>query len=485
MSIVAGMYFCAMSKQQNKTITGVSIVDIGAKGKAIGKKDGNIYFVNGAVPGDICDISLKRRKKGFYEADVQKITTYSNERTQPECEHFGVCGGCKWQHLSYSAQLSYKANLVANNLAKIGGVIPEVVEPILGSAEIYFYRNKLEFACTNSRWLTKEEISSAESIPNRDGIGFHIPGLWDKVLNVKKCHLQGGISNDIRNWLRNYAIDNQIDFFDLREKKGLLRSLLVRTTTTGQVMVLVQFGADDQVIINQILSALDLAFPSISALLYVINPKQNDTIYDLDVHTFSGTDYIAEEMPSIYANQAPLKFRIGAKSFYQTNPKQAFHLYKIALEYAQLKGGETVYDLYTGTGTIALFMAQKAAKVIGIESVKEAIDDALINAAENKINNVTFVVGDMRDAFDTTFIATHGKPDVIITDPPRDGMHPKVIEQLLELQAPRIVYVSCNPATQARDLALLAQAYHVVKSRAVDMFPHTHHIENVVLLSLK
>ena len=474
-----------MAKKQNTTVTDVTIVDLGAKGKAVGKKDGKVYFVTGAVPGDICDVRIRHKKKGFFEAEAIHFSSYSKDRVNPQCEHFGVCGGCKWQNLSYDAQLSHKANYVANNLKKIGGVSPDFTEPILGSSETYLYRNKLEFAFTNNRWLTKEEIESTGQAATRNGIGFHKPGFWDKVLDINTCHLQPEPSNTIRNWVRNYAIENNLSFFDLREKTGLLRSLMIRTTTTDQIMLLVQFGEDNAEGITQLLTAISSEFPDVSSLQYVVNTKQNDTIYDLEVKTFAGADYIIEEMPAFYADKQPLKFRLGPKLFYQTNPKQAFHLYSIALEYADLKGGETVYDLYTGTGTIALFLAQKAAKVVGIESVKEAIDDARLNAKDNSIENTQFVVGDMRDAFSADFITEHGKPDVIVTDPPRDGMHPGVVAQLLNLKAPRIVYVSCNPATQARDLALLQEHYAVKRSRAVDMFPQTHHIENVVLLELK
>lgn len=474
-----------MARRKNYIVDHVEIVDIGAKGKAVGKKEGKVFFVSGAVPGDICNVLVKRKRKGYHEGVAVSFEKKSEERVTPVCSHFGTCGGCKWQNLDYRAQLRLKEQYVSNNIKKLADIEAEQKLPILGSEPIYKYRNKLEFSFTNNRWLTQEEIDNSPTGLNRNGLGFHIPGFWDKVLDINECHLQPEPSNSIRNWLRDFAIENNLSFYDIREKSGLLRTVMIRTTSTGQAMVVIQFGDDDQAAIQLVCSALTEAFPQITSLQYAINTKQNDSIYDLDINVFSGEPVIVEEMPAYYEGEASLQFRIGPKSFYQTNSKQAFELYKVALEFADLQGGENVYDLYTGTGTIALFLAQKAKSVVGIESVPEAIADAKRNAQDNGVTNTQFVVGDMKMVFTDEFVDQYGKPDVIVTDPPRDGMHAKVVEQLLKLGAPRIVYVSCNPATQARDLIALKSDYRLVKSRAVDMFPHTHHIENVVLLEKK
>ncbi len=474
-----------MARKKNYIVEQVDIVDLGAKGKAVGKKDGKVYFVEDAVPGDVCDVLVKRKRKGYHEGKAVAFERKSTERVTSVCQHFGTCGGCKWQNLDYAAQLRYKEQYVINNIKKLAGIEAEIQLPILGSDPIYNYRNKLEFTFTNNRWLTQEEITNSPEGLGRNGLGFHIPGFWDKVLDIDECHLQPEPSNSIRNWLRDFAIESNLSFYNIREKSGLLRTVMIRTANTGHIMVVLQFGEDNQEAIELVCSSLIKAFPQITSLQYAINTKQNDSIYDLDIKVFTGQPVIVEEMPSFYSEAQPLQFRIGPKSFYQTNSKQAFELYKVALEFADLHGGENVYDLYTGTGTIALFLAQRAKAVVGIESVPEAIADAQLNAQENGTNNTQFVVGDMKEAFTDEFIAQYGKPDVIVTDPPRVGMHPKVLKQLLEIGAPRIVYVSCNPATQARDLIELKSAYRLIKSRAVDMFPHTHHIENVCLLTLK
>lgn len=479
------MYFCRMGRNGRNAfarIENVEIVDHGAKGKAVGRKDGLVYFVEGAVPGDVCTVLTTRKRKGFIEGKAVEFSKRSSERVVAPCAHFGTCGGCKWQTLDYAAQLRFKAKDVAGNLKKIGSIVPNETLPILGSKEAYFYRNKLEFTFTNHRWLTQDEINSEAQEIDRNGLGFHIPGFWDKVLHVNKCHLQAEPSNAIRDFCFEFAKQNNLSFFNLRDKTGLLRTLMIRTTSIGEVMVFFQFGEDDLSKITLILDAVRINFPKITSLQYAINTKQNDSIYDLDIICYHGKAYVTEQMPAYFESSQPLRFHVGAKSFYQTNSAQAFELYRTALDFAGLTGGETVYDLYTGTGTIALFLAQKARKVVGVESVKEAIDDAWLNAEVNGITNTKFVVGDMKDVFTQEFIQTHGTPDVVVTDPPRDGMHQNVVEQLLALAAPRIVYVSCNPATQARDLALLNNAYEVKLSRAVDMFPQTHHIENVVLL---
>ncbi|WP_405198514.1 23S rRNA (uracil(1939)-C(5))-methyltransferase RlmD [Christiangramia sp. LLG6405-1] len=463
-------------RNKNKLFTEIEVVDAGAKGKAIGKSpDGRVIFIDNAVPGDVADIQTTRKRKSYYQGTAVEFHKLSDKRTEPVCQHFGTCGGCKWQNMEYKFQLEYKQNEVVNNLQRLGKIeLPEVT-PILGSDEIYFYRNKMEFSFSDSRWLTIDEIQSGENIEDRNALGFHIPGMWDKILDIKKCHLQADPSNAIRNFTRDFATKNEITFFNTRNQEGLLRTLMIRTTSTGEIMVLIQFYAEDKVKRELLLNALSTEFPEITSLQYVINNKGNDTIYDQEVICFKGRDHIFEEMEG-------LKFKINAKSFYQTNSEQAYNLYKITREYADLKGDELVYDLYTGTGTIAQFVAKNAKKVIGVEAVPEAIKDARENAERNNIENTEFYVGDMRKVFTESFIAQHGKPDVIITDPPRDGMHKDVVAQILGIMPEKIVYVSCNSATQARDLSLMDEHYKVTKTRAVDMFPQTHHVENVVLL---
>lgn len=460
----------------------VPIVDLGAKGKAVGKKDGKVYFVDGAVPGDVCDVQVYRKKKSFFEGKAVSFETLSTDRVEAKCTHFGTCGGCKWQNLSYEAQIKHKENDVKSNIKKIGGVTPAEYLPIIGSEDTYYYRNKLEFTFTNNRWLMPKEVSSNIEIEHRNGVGFHMPGLWDKVLDINHCHLQAEPSNSIRNFVREFAVKNNLTFYDLRKHQGFLRTLMIRTATTGQVMVVFQLGEENEEAMNSLFTAVIENFPQITSLQFAINLKQNDSIYDLDIKVWHGNDYILEEMEPYFKGNEKLKFKIGPKSFYQTNSKQAAVLYRTALDFAAVTDGQTVYDLYTGTGTIALFMAQMAKKVVGIESVPEAVNDAFENAKLNGISNANFVAGDMKKTLNDEFISAHGVPDIIVTDPPRDGMHADVVAQLLELEVPKIVYISCNPATQARDLALLRAKYDVIKSRAVDMFPQTHHIENIVLL---
>ncbi|WP_026915030.1 23S rRNA (uracil(1939)-C(5))-methyltransferase RlmD [Christiangramia portivictoriae] len=463
-------------RNKNKLFTEVEVVDAGAKGKAIGKSpDGRVIFIDNAVPGDVADIQTTRKRKSYYQGTAVEFHKLSEKRTEPVCQHFGTCGGCKWQNMEYKFQLEYKENEVINNLQRLGKIeLPEVT-PILGSEEIYFYRNKMEFSFSDSRWLTIDEIQSGENIEDRNALGFHIPGMWDKILDIKKCHLQADPSNAIRNFTKKFATKNDITFFNTRNQEGLLRTLMIRTSSTGEIMVLIQFYSEDKEKRELLLNAISTEFPEITSLQYVINNKGNDTIYDQEVICFKGRDHIFEEMEG-------LKFKINAKSFYQTNSEQAYNLYKITREYADLKGDELVYDLYTGTGTIAQFVAKNAKKVIGVEAVPEAIKDAKENAERNNIENTEFYVGDMRKVFTESFIAQLGKPDVIITDPPRDGMHKDVIAQILGIMPEKIVYVSCNSATQARDLSLMDEYYKVTKTRAVDMFPQTHHVENVVLL---
>ena len=466
-----------MSRRNKKQVfTNIEVIDAGEKGKTIAKApDGKVIFLSNAIPGDVVDVQTFKKRKSYYEGKATTFHSLSDKRTDPVCEHFGTCGGCKWQNMAYEHQLYYKQKEVTNNLTRIGHIeLPEVT-PILGSANQYFYRNKMEFSFSDSRWLTYEEIDSDRYLGDKNALGFHIPGMWDKILDVTKCHLQADPSNAIRNTVKKFAIENDLEFFNTRNQVGLLRTLMIRTSSTGDIMVVVQFFKDDKVKRELLLNHLALTFPEITSLQYIINEKANDTIYDQDVICFSGQDHIFEDMEG-------LKFKINAKSFYQTNSEQAFELYKITRDFAGLKGSELVYDLYTGTGTIAQFIAKQAKKVIGVESVPDAILAAKENAQLNGIDNVAFYVGDMKNVFNDAFIKTHGKPDVIVTDPPRDGMHKDVVNQILNVSPEKIVYVSCNSATQARDLAILDAVYKVTKTQAVDMFPQTHHVENVVLL---
>ncbi|WP_010180760.1 23S rRNA (uracil(1939)-C(5))-methyltransferase RlmD [Aquimarina agarilytica] len=457
----------------------IEVIDAGAKGKSIAKApDGKVIFLTNAIPGDVVDIQVFKKRKAYYEGNATNFKSLSDKRTTPVCEHFGTCGGCKWQHMSYVHQLFFKEQEVVNNLQRIGKVdLPEIT-PILGSEKKYFYRNKMEFSFSDSRWLSLDEIKSDQQINDRNALGFHIPGMWDKILDLNKCHLQADPSNAIRTKVKEFATKNELPFFNARNQQGLLRSLMIRTTSTNQIMVLVQFFYEDVEKRTLLLNYIKEQFPEITSLQYVVNTKGNDTIYDQEVICFHGKDFIEEEMEG-------LRFKINAKSFYQTNSEQAFELYKITRDFAGLTGNELVYDLYTGTGTIAQFVSKKAKHVIGVESVPEAIADAKINAEHNKIDNVEFYVGDMKKVFTAGFVDQHGMPDVIITDPPRDGMHKDVVAQILSIAPKKIVYVSCNSATQARDLALLDESYKVSKTQAVDMFPQTHHVENVVLLELR
>ncbi|OIV41528.1 23S rRNA (uracil(1939)-C(5))-methyltransferase RlmD [Flavobacterium johnsoniae] len=457
----------------------IQVLDAGAKGVSVAKApDGKVIFIPNVVPGDVVDVQTFKKRKAYYEGKAVKFHELSEHRIEPICEHFGVCGGCKWQNMKYSQQLYYKQNEVKNHLQRIGKVELPEFETILGSEKQFFYRNKMEFSFSNSRWLTEKEIGSTEDLGNRNALGFHIPKMWDKILDIEKCHLQEDPSNAIRNEIRAFANEHNLAFFNPREHSGLLRTLMIRTASTGEIMVLIQFFEDDKANRELVLDHIYEKFPQITSLQYVVNAKQNDTIYDQDIKLYKGRDYILEEMEG-------LKFSINAKSFYQTNSDQAYELYKITRDYAGLTGEETVYDLYTGTGTIAQFVSKKAKKVIGVESVPEAILDAKANAERNNITNCEFFVGDMKVVFNEAFIAQHGKPDVIITDPPRDGMHAAVIDQILKIAPKKVVYVSCNSATQARDLALMDEKYKVTRVRPVDMFPQTHHVENVVLLELR
>ena len=446
----------------------VEVLDAGAKGVCVAKApDGKVIFIPNVVPGDVVDVQTVKKRKAYYEGRATQIHKFSEHRVEPVCEHFGSCGGCKWQNMSYNQQLVYKQQEVYNHLKRIGKIELPEFEPILGSKEQFFYRNKMEFSFSNARWLTPEEIQSGEELGKENALGFHIPKMWDKILDIKKCWLQGDPSNDIRNEIRAFANQHQMEFFNPRENSGFLRTLMIRTASTGEIMVLIQFFKEDKAQRELLLNFILERFPMITSLQYVINEKLNDTIYDQEVICYHGRDYILEEMEG-------LQFRVNAKSFYQTNSEQAYELYSITRDFAGLTGEELVYDLYTGTGTIAQFVSRKAKKVIGVEAVPEAIADAKINADHNKITNCEFFVGDMKNVFNDDFIQTHGQPDVIITDPPRDGMHKDVVEQILKIAPKRVVYVSCNSATQARDLALMDETYKVVKVRPVDKIGRAH-----------
>ncbi|WP_340074791.1 23S rRNA (uracil(1939)-C(5))-methyltransferase RlmD [Leptobacterium sp. I13] len=463
-------------KKEKPFFESIEIIDAGAKGKSVAKApDGRVIFLNNAVPGDVVDIQVTKKRRGYFEGKAVAFHQLSDKRTDPVCEHFGVCGGCKWQYMDYQHQLYYKQKEVANNLIRLGKIkIPEIM-PIIGSKKTYFYRNKMEFSFSDNRWLTPEEIKTSLEINNRNALGFHIPGAWDKILDVRKCHLQEDPSNAIRLAIKQFAVDNNLSFYNVRKQAGLLRTLMIRTASTGELMVLIQFYENAKKERELLLDYLVKSFPEITSLQYVINQKPNDTIYDQEVICYAGRDHIFEEMEG-------LRFKINAKSFYQTNSEQAYELYKVARDFAGLTGKELVYDLYTGTGTIAQFVAKNAKKVIGVEAVPEAIEDAKVNAQLNQIENTTFFVGDMKSVFNDLFIEENGTPDIIITDPPRDGMHKEVVKQLLKIAPHKIVYVSCNSATQARDLAIMNEHYKVTKVQPVDMFPQTHHVENVVLL---
>ena len=463
-------------RNKKQVFTNVEIIDAGAKGKTIAKApDGKVIFLSNTVPGDLVDVQTFKKRKAYYEGKAITFHKYSEKRTNPVCEHFGVCGGCKWQDMAYKHQLYYKQKEVINNLTRLGHIeLPEVT-PILGSEKQYFYRNKMEFSFSDSRWLTQEEIQSNKELGNRNALGFHIPGMWDKILDIKTCHLQEDPSNAIRNAIKQFAIENNLDFFNTRKQTGFLRTMMIRTSSIGDIMVVIQFFKEDKAKRELLLDFIALQFPEITSLQYVINEKANDTIYDQEVVCYKGTDHIFEEMEG-------LRFKINAKSFYQTNSSQAYELYKITRNFAGLTGHELVYDLYTGTGTIAQFLAKQTKKVIGVEAIPDAIKAAKENAQLNGIENVEFFVGDMKQIFNEQFSETHGQPDTIITDPPRDGMHKDVVKQILNIAPKKIVYVSCNSATQARDLALMDANYKVTKIQPVDMFPQTFHVENVVLL---
>lgn len=481
----------ARKKKPLPILENVTITDVAAEGKALARVNDMVVFVLWAVPGDVVDLQVTRKKHSFCEARIARFIEESPLRIKPRCAHFGICGGCKWQNLPYEEQLKAKHKQVFDQLKRIGKIELPEFRPIMGSVHEFEYRNKLEFGFSNKRWLTQEEVNTEMDIKDKNALGFHITGAFDKIYPIECCHLMDPLHNEIRNAIRDYALEHELSFYDLREQVGLLRDMMIRNSNTGEWMLLIQFGAlkkgepfeglSDDEILDKLPGSRDLLeyvadrFPQITSLMWVYNYKCNDTFGDLDVKTFKGNDHIFETMED-------LRFKVGPKSFYQTNTEQAYHLYSVAREFANLTGDELVYDLYTGTGTIANFVAKKARKVVGIEYVPEAIEDAKINSGVNNIENTLFYAGDMKDILTDDFVAEHGRPDVIITDPPRAGMHPDVINVILGAKPKRIVYVSCNPATQARDLQMMDADYRVAAVQPVDMFPHTPHVENVVLL---
>lgn len=466
-------------KKSLPVLENITITDYAAEGKALARVNELVVFVPFAVPGDVVDLQVRRKKHSYCEAEIIRFIKYSERRVKPFCQHFGICGGCKWQNIPYDEQLRMKQKLVYDQLTRIGKVNLPEFNQILGSVKTQGYRNKLEFGCSNRRWLTQDEIASGSDFTQMNAVGFHITGAFDKILPIEKCWLMDDLQNKIRNAIRDYAYEHDIVFYDIRRQCGLLRDIMVRNSDTGEWMVLIQFHYEkdeDEVIAKNLLQHIADGFPEITSLLYVNNQKGNDTFNDLNIEVFKGNDYIYETMDG-------LTFKVGAKSFYQTNTKQAYHLYSVVRDFANLTGNELVYDLYTGTGTIANFVSRYAKRVIGIEYVPEAIEDAKINSEINNISNTLFFAGDMKDILTESFISENGTPDIIITDPPRAGMHPDVVQTIIKTAPKRIVYVSCNPATQARDLSLLDNLYEVVAVQPVDMFPHTPHVENVVLLN--
>lgn len=468
----------ARKRKELPLLKDVTITDVAAEGKSIARVNEMVVFIPFGAPGDVANIKIDRKKHSYAEGHIDELITPSAIRVEPACEHFEVCGGCRWQHLPYDFQLKCKQKQVKDALERIAKVeLPETNE-ILGSKNIWEYRNKMEYTFSNKCWLTFEQLKSGEEFPDRNAAGFHIPGAFDKVLDINKCHLQNDLGNRIRNFIKSHAKEKGYSFYDLKNQHGLLRTIMIRITSTGQVMLLVCFGEDERASIEELMNVIHENFPEITSLLYTINTKANDTFSDLEITTYSGLPYIEEEMEG-------LKFRIGPKSFYQTNSLQAYELYKVARDFANLKGDELVYDLYTGTGTIANFVSRSCRKVIGIEYVPEAIEDAKINSRVNGIDNTMFFAGDMKDVLTSEFVAEHGHPDVMIIDPPRAGMHGDVVKVILQTLPKKIVYVSCNPATQARDIQLLDERYKVEAVQPVDMFPHTHHVENVVSLTLR
>jgi len=476
-------YLCAKwktvgRKKKLPVIENLEIIDIGAEGMSIAKVDNMVVFIPGMIPGDIVDVQITRKKRKFMTGHPLRIVKESDQRTTPFCKHFGICGGCKWQNLPYERQLFYKQKQVVDSLERIGKIAIPEIRPIIGSEKQKYYRNKLEYTFSETRWLSDSEIKSKEIIIDRRALGFHIPGKFDRVLDIEECFLQDDLSNRIRNSIREFTHNMGLEYYNQVTNSGFLRNLIIRSTQLNEWMVIVVFAYDDKPVINSVMQFLQEKFPEITALNYVVNSKSNDTIQDQEIILYSGRDFIYEAIGN-------LKFKIGAKSFFQTNSTQAGELYRLALEFASLTGNEIVYDLYTGTGTIACYIAHQCKEVIGLEYLETAVEDAKINATINGITNMSFFAGDIKDILNDSFFEIHGKPDVIITDPPRAGMHPDVIQSILRAMPSRIVYVSCNPATQARDISLMDEKYKVVAIQPVDMFPHTHHVENVICLEMK
>ncbi len=468
-----------MGRRRKKIVENLTVHGIADKGMAVARdEEGMVYFVKDAVPGDVIDLLVLRKKKGFKTGIVEKFRSMSPHRVEAFCKHFELCGGCKWQHLSYENQLKFKQENVVSAISRIGKIDSTLVQPIIGSTTIKYYRNKLEYSFSQKRWLTKAEIDSDQTDLQKPALGFHAPGSFDKVIDIDECHLQDIFSDEIRNWTRNYAIEQNLSYFNIKENHGFFRNLMIRNTTLGEWMVNIIVGEDSQEKIINYCTQLSTEFPQITSIFYTINTKQNDSIYDLKVESFKGPGYIKEQL-------GELVFQIGPKSFFQTNSLQTAILYNKIVEFADLKGSENVYDLYTGTGSIALYMAKYCRRVVGIETVPEAVIDANKNKELNNIENAEFVVGDVKDILGQRFIQKHGSPDLLVTDPPRAGMHKDVIETLLNLNVPKIIYVSCNPATQARDIQLLAAKYLTEKIQPIDMFPHTSHVESIALLKLK
>jgi len=473
------------NRRKHELVEQVEIIDAGAEGVSVAKPDNKVVFIPYGAPGDVVDIVYYKKKKNYFEGKIQHFHKKSNKRTTPECSHFGLCGGCKWQHLDYEWQLHYKQKQVKDSLERIAKVPFPEIKTILRSDNNFYYRNKLEYTFSNRKWLTDGAPSGTKNDDDLKGLGFHLTGMFDRILDVEHCYLQPDPSNAIRLFVRDLGIKHQLSFYDVRQHQGLLRNLIIRTATTGDVMVVLVVAEEDERIEQIILPEIAVRFPEITSLMYVVNPKKNDTINDLPVKLFSGLSYITEKMQSPVSGQPPVVFRIGPVSFYQTNPVQAEKLYQAAFAFAGFTGDELVYDLYTGTGTIANYIAKSVKKVVGVEYVEEAVADARLNAELNGIENTSFFAGDMANLLDDAFVSENGKPDVVITDPPRAGMHEKVLDQLLNMEPPKIVYISCNPATQARDIAILSKKYTLEAVQPVDMFPQTHHVENVILLHLK
>lgn len=468
----------ARKKKELPLLNDVEILDVAAEGNSIARVDDMVVFIPFGAPGDVADVKIDRKKRNYAEGHIDKLTKPSEIRVEPRCEHFTLCGGCRWQHLPYEFQLKCKQKQVEDALQRIAKIPYPEIMPILGSESIWEYRNKMEYTFSNKKWLTFAQLRSGEEFPERRAAGFHIPGAFDKVLDINRCHLQDDLGNRLRLFVKQFGMDNDYSFYDLREQHGLLRTMMIRIASTEEVMTVMVFGENDEEKITALMNAVATEFPEITSLSYVVNTKVNDTIGDQEIILFKGREYIEEAMEN-------LRFRVGPKSFYQTNSRQAYRLYSVARDFAKLTGDELVYDLYTGTGTIACFIASNARHVIGIEYVPEAIEDAKINAEVNNLDNTEFYAGDMKNVLTADFIASHGRPDVMVVDPPRAGMHEDVVKVILNASPSRIVYVSCNPATQARDLALLHEKYDIEAVQPVDMFPHTQHVENVVALKLR